>query len=288
MVHFIAYVMATAFVTVTASQLECPDGFSLYKNYCYYLGDAGYDFNEAEDECDEKHSELVTISSSKEKTFIKKLLKDDDATGAWIRADESGRDALTKAKFVKKVVDKTSDRKCDALSSALAWKREEKDCDIKDGMKFVCKTRTLAQTCTSRTCFALFPERDYHSGAQTQCESLGGSLASIRSEEESKAVKAYLDKVSGNTQLFALHDVWTAGSDEDTETEWYWHTDGEKVKIPDDLTDWKTDEPNNVDTRGRSENCMVMVSPDWKWNDVNCREWKVSLCEIPNVNPITG
>ncbi|GFO00893.1 C-type lectin [Plakobranchus ocellatus] len=152
------------------------------------------------------------------------------------------------------------------------------DCTDRDGMKFVCKSRSFAQTCTSRACYRFIPTTESQWLAQSECEDLGGSLASIRSEEESKAVKAYLDQ-------FSKSAVWTAGSDKDTEDDWYWQSDDEKVKIPDDLTDWGDSQPNN---EGYGEDCMVMAPPEWKWNDVDCYEDHAYLCEVPNVNAITG
>ncbi|GFO31842.1 mannose-binding protein c, partial [Plakobranchus ocellatus] len=88
-----------------------------------------------------------------------------------------------------------------------------------------------------------------------------------------------------NNQLFAESEVWTAGSDKDTEDDWYWHTDSEKVKIPDDLTDWDTDEPNDA---GAGEDCMIMVPPEWKWNDIDCSTLQLSLCEIPRKITLNG
>ncbi|GFO15738.1 C-type lectin snaclec-2 [Plakobranchus ocellatus] len=195
MVHFFAYVVVTAFITLTAAQLECPGGFSLFESYCYFIGKAGYDFYESRDECDKRHSDLVTISSTEEREFLKSLLKDDAAKGVWIRADRVGRDRPIPLRLgLNKGL--SPDVKCETLSKRRDWEREKKDCDVSNGMKFVCKTRSFARTCTRRTCFTLLPGRYYQSIGQMTCEDLGGSLASIRSKRESKVVKEYLDQVS--------------------------------------------------------------------------------------------
>ncbi|GFO49528.1 C-type lectin fold protein [Plakobranchus ocellatus] len=289
MVHFIAYVVATVFTTVTAAQLECPDGLSLFEKSCYFIGDAGYNYFVAQ--CAYNDYDVVTISSPEENAFIKSLFQDDDATGVWINGvqvagfwlnpltygqlsfkdfPDSNTASTPDSSTIPPFISTLPIEECAALSNQRDWACEGKDCNVGDGMKFVCKTRSFAQTCTSRACFRLVPETDFHRIAQMECERRGGSLASIRSEEESTAVKAYLDQVSNSA-------VWTAGSDKDDENDWYWHTDSEKVKISDDLTDWADSEPNDD---GYGEDCMVMVPPDWKWNNVASYERNTLLCEF--------
>ncbi|GFO23839.1 mannose-binding protein c [Plakobranchus ocellatus] len=121
------------------------------------------------------------------------------------------------------------------------------------------------------------------------CNQLGGSLATIRSQDESDAVKNFLDQVSFSHNDWGQpgSDVWLAGSDEDTEGNWYWETNGQQEPIPDDgFVDWRTGEPNDAGYAG--EHCMALSSGDWKWNDIRCMSRKFVLCEIPDSNAITG
>ncbi|GFO49531.1 macrophage mannose receptor 1-like [Plakobranchus ocellatus] len=295
MFHFIIYVVANAFITITAVQVQCPDGFRLFEGSCYYLGDAGYDFRSGEYVCGRKDSELVKVSSPEENAFIKSLLQDDDAIGAWIGVVKvkdfwlypftfkpllfhdlpKGTTGTGSFTFDYSLL-RERFKKCAALSNQRAWAWEGMDCDDRPGMKFVCKAWSFAKACTSRVCYGLFSTKKLQWHAQLECEHLGGALASIRSEEESKAVKAYLAQ-------FSKSAVWTAGSDRDTEDEWYWQLDSEKVKISDDLTDWA--DSNN---KGNGRDCILMAPPEWKWYDVDCLEDHTFLCEFPNVNPITG
>ncbi|GFO15761.1 C-type mannose receptor 2 [Plakobranchus ocellatus] len=316
MVQLISIWLVIAFVTVTAAQTDCPDGFRFSEGSCYHIGGAGFTLYEARKECEKKDSDLVEISSPEENAFIKSLLKDDDATGAWIgfvlRDDKDGQWLSTYTRnpisFTDWVDDEAEtppgltgtgdfwdDFHCAFLSNQHDWAWESQDCFVRDGMKFVCKSCPLQQVCTSRACFRLLCDPERENKAKAKCENLGGSLATIRSEEESKAVKTFLNKAS-IPQVFNQGPgeigVRLAGSDEGTEGDWYWYARGETLKISDGFTDWSDNAPNNTQSlRGGDENCMVMESRnDWKWNDVPCGpySYRPSLCEIPVANAMSG
>ncbi|GFO23814.1 mannose-binding protein c [Plakobranchus ocellatus] len=173
---------------------------------------------------------------------------------------------------------------CASLSKQYDWAWESKPCGESTDMKYVCKRCAPEQVCTSRTCFRLLCERSLHFSADGVCNDLGGSLATIRSQEESNAVKNFLEQVSFSHDGWGKGgaDVWLAGSDEYSEGNWYWDTNRQKETISaDDFTDWNTNEPNNA---GNGENCMTMSVGDWKWNDINCRSIKFVLCEIPGTS----
>ncbi|GFO23826.1 C-type lectin 9 [Plakobranchus ocellatus] len=86
---------------------------------------------------------------------------------------------------------------------------------------------------------------------ERECENLGGSLATIRSEEESKVVKDFLNQVSiPDSKWGTGYGVWLAGSDTGSEGNWYWDTYGQKPKISNIFSDWRENEPNNAGSFG--------------------------------------
>ncbi|GFO23831.1 C-type lectin domain family 4 member c, partial [Plakobranchus ocellatus] len=83
MAQIIVFVVAIAFVTVTADQSKCQDGWAFFENSCYYIGDAGLSFADARRTCRGMDAQLAVVSSREENDFIKSLMQNDDATGAW-------------------------------------------------------------------------------------------------------------------------------------------------------------------------------------------------------------
>ncbi|GFO04413.1 macrophage mannose receptor 1-like [Plakobranchus ocellatus] len=305
------FLMVVAFLTVTAADPnKCAVGWSFFEGSCYYVGAAGSNFTTAKKSCRDLDSKMVTISSPEENTFIKSILKDDDATGAWfglvltqkdLSFDWNNLDKRLPISFTdwgnKKVeveMDIPENRKlsrdvqCASFSKQYDWAWESKPCDDSAGMKYVCKRCATEEICTSRTCFKLLCGKDRHLDAEYECNMVGGSLATIRSEEESKTIKDFLDKVSFTHGNWGQpgSEVWLAGTDANSEGDWYWETNEEQETISNDFTDWAPNEPNNAAKWG--ENCMAMSVGDWKWNDIECWVRKFSLCEIPDVNAITG
>ncbi|GFO05177.1 mannose-binding protein c [Plakobranchus ocellatus] len=124
---------------------------------------------------------------------------------------------------------------------------------------------------------------------QSKCEDLGGSLASIRSREENDAVKDLLNQIKWRKDDWGklASGVWLAGSDSGSEGRWYWGSDRDTSTWT--FSDWRLPhEPNNGGWGNDAENHVVMTPTDWRWNDVRSNEEHFPLCEIPNVNPITG
>ncbi|GFO45618.1 macrophage mannose receptor 1-like [Plakobranchus ocellatus] len=309
MIHSISFLLTAAFVVVAAAQGQCPDGWNFHEGACYYIGGAGYSFSDARTYCEDRDSQLVLISSADENTFIKSLLQDDAAAGAWFGltlkssfrgAEWKGLSPRSTVSFedwandeqASPIVDTSGSRRfgdirCAALSKQYDWAWEAKDCGVSDGMKFVCKSCPLQQVCTSRTCFRLLCGEEIHEKADEICENLGGTLASIRSQEESDEVKAFMNQASLPKRT---PGVWLAGSDEGTEDVWYWYTSDQGEEISTDVfRDWADNEPNNAGVGGRDENCMAMSSTDgWRWNDAMCFSPSAALCEISDENAITG
>ncbi|GFN98101.1 macrophage mannose receptor 1 [Plakobranchus ocellatus] len=298
--------------TVSADQSKCSDGWTFFENTCYYFGDAGLNFYEAMDACEGMGGELAIVSSREQNDFIKGVLKNDNATAAWFsytyqksglryiwdnyglqRHDFKDWPNNEEPRHDVPSVRRFRDARCGAFSKQNDWAWGSFDCGDTTGMKYVCEKCPFEQICTSRACFRLSCKKEELLVAKRDCKALGGSLATIRSEEESNTIKDFLRQVSRKGWGQVDSDVWLAGSDKYSEGNWYWDINGQKEGISDGFTDWGNGEPNNVDKRlFKGENCLTMKqSDDWKWNDIECWYDFFTLCEIPNaqdVNPVTG
>ena len=96
-----------------------------------------------------------------------------------------------------------------------------------------------------------------HSGwneAKAYCESLGGYLATITSQEENDAVFAYILDQGYDSAYFGL-------TDEETEGTWKWVT-SEKM----DYTNWHPGEPNS-ENEHEDYGMFYYKFPDGTWND---------------------
>ncbi|GFO23815.1 snaclec bothrojaracin subunit beta [Plakobranchus ocellatus] len=71
------FLLVVAFLTVAAAAPSCPVGWSVFGGSCYYIGAAGSNFTTAAKGCRSIGSELASIYSPEENTFVKSLLKDD-------------------------------------------------------------------------------------------------------------------------------------------------------------------------------------------------------------------
>lgn len=96
-----------------------------------------------------------------------------------------------------------------------------------------------------------------HSGwdeAKAYCESLGGYLATITSQEENDAVFEYIQNQGYDGAYFGL-------TDEEEEGTWKWVT-GEKI----DYTNWHPGEPN-AENSNEDYGMFYYKFPDGTWND---------------------
>ncbi|MCD8004031.1 MAG: hypothetical protein LUG88_09030 [Clostridia bacterium] len=101
--------------------------------------------------------------------------------------------------------------------------------------------------------YCVFDDNVTWTEAEALCESLGGYLATITSEEEQEFIYEYS---SGQ-------NLWIGGYREDDETVWMWVT-GETWSY----TNWDSGEPNNSSNVISNENRVVLWN-DGYWNDLN-------------------
>ncbi|GFO19130.1 C-type mannose receptor 2 [Plakobranchus ocellatus] len=296
MLQPLVFVVAIAFVTVTADRIDefmCPKGWRYFKYSCYYIGDVGVDFSDAEMSCIDLDSELAAISSKEEHNYIKSIVQDTGAKGVWFGLAlkygdweyvHDWRFPLTFLNWAKNEPDTSSGAGCGALYKPLGWAWKAERCGTSTGMTYVCEKRAFLHACASRTCFKLLDYRKSYANAKADCKGRGGSLASIRSEEEINAVK---DTVFSSRFLSSpdgwkvgRSDIWLAGSDSGSEGVWYWDIEGQRQKISDGFSNWMDNEPNNAGPSGRDENCMIMRPGSWEWNDIMCDSSTYFLCEL--------
>ncbi|GFO23837.1 snaclec 4 [Plakobranchus ocellatus] len=155
------FLLAVAFLTVAAAESKCPDGWSYFGGSCYYVGAAGSNFATANSACTDEDSELVSIASPEENNFVKSLLKDDAAAGAWfglvfnqedLRFEWENMDWSTPISFtdwgnsnIKIKInlpdsqEYSRDIQCASFSKQYDWAWESKPCDESTDMKYVCK-----------------------------------------------------------------------------------------------------------------------------------------------------
>lgn len=100
--------------------------------------------------------------------------------------------------------------------------------------------------------------------AQTNCESDGGYLVKMNDTTER-------DAVAGIT----TGSVWSGLNDITVEGTWVW-PDGTSASF----TNWNGGEPNNG---GGNEDCMEFnAATGMSWNDINCGNSRVGVCENPS------
>ncbi|KAA8578956.1 hypothetical protein FQN60_006048 [Etheostoma spectabile] len=100
---------------------------------------------------------------------------------------------------------------------------------------------------------------------ETFCQTTGGNLASIHSEEEQVFLKDYIKREYGSYPR-----TWIGGFDAVKEDTWMW-TDGSKFNFK----SWNRGEPNN---NAGGENCLVMNWYEGQWNDWACTNQTSFAC----------
>ena len=103
------------------------------------------------------------------------------------------------------------------------------------------------------SCYKSFTDRKSWKDAESVCESEGGHLASVHSQEENQ----FIEDISGNY-------TWLGGTDVDTEGQWIW-VDGSPF-------DWNASNWGvaNGEPNGKTiENCLVTWDSQ-PWNDAPC------------------
>ena len=116
---------------------------------------------------------------------------------------------------------------------------------------------------SSKPFFQLYNNAKTWDAAKTHCQSEGGHLASILSEDEQEEVK----NVSSG-----IKHIWLGGSDEDQEGVWRW-TDG---------SPWGFTRKTFYASRGDSYNCLELFRGD-AWRDYMCTKTAYFVCKFQTV-----
>ncbi|XP_031150885.1 galactose-specific lectin nattectin-like isoform X2 [Sander lucioperca] len=101
--------------------------------------------------------------------------------------------------------------------------------------------------------------------AENFCNSDGGNLASVHSEEEHVFLRTFINQVTGANQT-----SWIGGFDSVKEGVWMW-SDGSTF----DYKSWAWGQPDN---KGGDENCLQMNYKGMNWNDGRCDKMSPFLC----------
>lgn len=106
--------------------------------------------------------------------------------------------------------------------------------------------------------------------AEAYCVAGGGHLASVSSSGENSFL--YIDVMPGG--LFDPSSPrWIGLNDKKTEGSFVWSSGD-----PFSYTNWKSGEPNDS---GGNEDCVEIRWNDGKWNDNNCTNTRLFICEYP-------
>ncbi|XP_053548060.1 pulmonary surfactant-associated protein D isoform X2 [Bombina bombina] len=101
-----------------------------------------------------------------------------------------------------------------------------------------------------------------YNDAKSTCSSAGGQLASPRNVEENQAVLSIV-LLYNKAPFLGINDIQTEGS--------FRYPSGEVISY----NNWNTREPNN----DSDEDCVEMFTSG-KWNDKNCEERRLIICEF--------
>lgn len=129
----------------------------------------------------------------------------------------------------------------------------DQDDDV-DGFDLAIAKRMRSETETPAPRYEVFDTRMTWTEAKAYCESLGGHLAVITSEEENALV---------TSMLLTRSDYWIGASDADDEGNWVWVT-GEEWNYQ----NWYPGQPDNYLSGQEDYLCMV-TSRNGQWNDAS-------------------
>jgi len=121
--------------------------------------------------------------------------------------------------------------------------------------------------------YTYIPETASWSEAKAACMELGGSLATVRSKNDQKALVALLNAHINLVWVnaFGQRAAWLGGSDSKKEGNWEW-VDGTKMKFK----SWGPTEPNSIG----DEDCTVALDlAKWSWADYKCSAQQPFVCE---------
>ncbi|XP_038577415.1 type-2 ice-structuring protein-like isoform X2 [Micropterus salmoides] len=121
-------------------------------------------------------------------------------------------------------------------------------------------------TAFNSRCFLYVAKAMSWAVAETNCQFLGGNLASVHNIQEYQEIQRTIVKDSHNQG-----ETWIGGSDAEQEGFWFW-SDG----TPFSFTQWCPGQPDNFQGH---QNCLLMNFSDLKgWDDRGCEAQFPSVC----------
>ena len=239
----------------------------------YLLFDSSIPWNDAKNYCEQFGGHLATVTSAEENTFLQAFISNGSQTGYWLGATDAESEGTWKwvtgetfsyadwytdnpnnsgerehyLEIRKDYNNQWNDDTIDKyVSTALATEGFILEIDMKNYKN----TNELLYNGSQYILFDISLPWHY---AQEYCESIGGNLAVITSQEENAVIQELISK--GNKQGY-----WLGANDTETEGVWKWVT-GETFSY----TDWYADNPNN----GGDHEHYLEIRKDYgnQWND---------------------
>lgn len=296
----------TGSVVIEPSPEGCPQGYMRYYFSCYrFVKDVPLTWLDAVSECSNNGEQLVIISSSYENAFVAAQLGLSVEEGLyWTGLSDTKTQGYyqfidgTVPTYVNWAPGQPNDKTglCVAMysgSDTLTGMWTDNGCYV--ALPYICEKpadgATLAPVTTipptlptdtgceddwigyGESCFLIKNGEENQMNqydAQTECENIGGYLASFSApKEEEYLVSRYNALYPGDTGTF-----WIGLSDENDEGQWFW-LDGSPVVY----VNWAPGEPNNHQSM---EDCVEMSFTGAGWNDASCFKATTSyICERP-------
>ncbi|XP_043228976.1 macrophage mannose receptor 1-like [Amphibalanus amphitrite] len=244
---------------------RCPNGWRLGGSKCYSKPTSPESFDRAEELCKEQHprSHIANVTSLPENDKV--FLQASGSLPVWIRHSERGSSNWQTG------VTAASSARCATLQSSGQWSREQ--CDEKH--PGICELSSCVPKCPQH--WYLFQGNCYFikgigtlKHATESCESVGGHLPSILSQDENDFITALIFRWRRNTKharTSCRPFAFIGASRADKTSPWSW-SDG---------ADWGT--PRWAHGDGDRGTCAALNS-EGRWKSFDCEAYKLMfLCK---------
>nr|XP_011422437.3 macrophage mannose receptor 1 isoform X2 [Crassostrea gigas] len=281
-------------VTTPRPQFKCDGHWVLFNGNCYQFNDTKLTWLNARTTCQGMGADLVTINSANIQSFVQRQshgneywigLNDRTRERSWQWLDghtgskyynwnahepnNLGTENCVEMNFMNHA-GKWNDRRCSTLVRFICQK------PASNAQLPVTVSTTPAMPISARcglnweedpnsnNCYQFFDKQLDWSDAREICQSNGGDLASIESQQEQYYVSAKIRNLNSVA-------MWIGINDRGTENRFMW-TDGSPVAY----LHWGNGEPNNY---RHNEDCGAIFTTTSYWNDYPCGNRNGFICK---------
>jgi len=252
---------------------------SYLNGHTYLLFDNSVTWKEAQEYCNSIGGYLATITSQEENNVLYNLIKKGSNTDYFIGSNDSEKEGVWKwitnepMNYTNWNAGEPNDTNNEDFASIIKTNGKWNDLDASAKRGFICeipKTMTYpkAQTVWQGHTYHLYDNVNTWEEAKEICESIGGHLATITSQEEDNVLYNLIKKGS-NT------DYFIGSNDSEKEGVWKWITNE-----PMNYTNWNAGEPNNLN----NEDFASLIKTNGEWNDLDASAKRGFICEWDNGN----